>query len=78
MQGTLIQSLVQGDPTCHGATKPVYHNYWDGALEPVSHNYWSVQALEPMLRNKSRQHNEKPTHCKSSAPLQLEKSLCSN
>jgi len=27
MQGTPIQSLVQGNPTCHGTTKPVYHNY---------------------------------------------------
>ena len=27
MQGTQVQSLVQEDPTCHGATKPVRHNY---------------------------------------------------
>ena len=27
MQGTRVQSLVQEDPTCHGATKPVHHNY---------------------------------------------------
>ena len=27
MQGTRIQSLVQEDPTCRGATKPVRHNY---------------------------------------------------
>ena len=27
MQGTGVQSLVQEDPTCHGATKPVRHNY---------------------------------------------------
>ena len=27
MQGTLIASLVREDPTCHGATKPVCHNY---------------------------------------------------
>ena len=27
MQGTRVQVLVQGDPTCHGATKPVRHNY---------------------------------------------------
>ena len=27
MQGTQVRSLVQEDPTCHGATKPVRHNY---------------------------------------------------
>ena len=27
MQGTWVQALVQEDPTCHGATKPVSHNY---------------------------------------------------
>ena len=27
MQGTRIQALVQEDPTCHGATKPMHHNY---------------------------------------------------
>ena len=27
MQGTQVQSLVQKDPTCRGATKPMCHNY---------------------------------------------------
>ena len=27
MQGTQVRALVQEDPTCHGATKPVHHNY---------------------------------------------------
>ena len=27
MQGTWVQVLVREDPTCHGATKPVCHNY---------------------------------------------------
>ena len=27
MQGTWVRSLVQEDPTCCGATKPVRHNY---------------------------------------------------
>ena len=27
MQGTQVRSLVQEDPTCRGATKPVRHNY---------------------------------------------------
>ena len=27
MQGTQVRALVQEDPTCHGATKPMHHNY---------------------------------------------------
>ena len=27
MQGTRVRSLVREGPTCHGATKPVCHNY---------------------------------------------------
>ena len=27
MQGTRVQSLVWEDPTCHGATKPLCHDY---------------------------------------------------
>ena len=27
MQGTWVRALVREDPTCHGATKPVGHNY---------------------------------------------------
>ena len=34
MQGAWVRSLVQEDPTCWGATKPLCHNYWARALEP--------------------------------------------
>ena len=44
MQGTRVRALLREDPTCHGATKPVCHNYWACALEPASHNYWSPRA----------------------------------
>ena len=27
MQGTRVQALVREDPTCHGATEAVHHNY---------------------------------------------------
>ena len=27
MQGMRVRALVWEDPTCHGATKPVSHNY---------------------------------------------------
>ena len=49
MQGTQVQSQVQEDPTCHGAAKPMHHNY--GAYN-----------LEPVLCNKRSHRNEKPTH----------------
>ena len=70
MQWTQVQPLVQGDPTCRGATKSVHHNYWACALEPRSHNYWAHMLqllkpahLEPVLWNKSSHLNEKPKHC---------------
>ena len=39
MQGTQVRALVREDPTCHGATKPVHHNYLACTLEPTSHSY---------------------------------------
>ena len=69
MQGTRVRALVQEDPTCRRATKPVRHNYWACTLEPASHNYWAhmpqllkPRRLEPVLRNKRSHCNEKPTH----------------
>ena len=68
MQGT-PSSLVWEDATCHGATKPVRHNYWACALEPMSHNYWACvpqllksACLEPVLRNKRNHRSEQPAH----------------
>ena len=53
MQGTGVWALVQEDPTCHGATKPVRPNYWACALEPVSHSYRAhvPQLLKPIHHN---------------------------
>ena len=69
MQGTRVRTLVQEDPTCRGATKPVRHNSWACALEPASHNYWAHEPqllkparLEPVLCNKRSRRNEKPAH----------------
>ena len=47
MHGTQVRSLVQGDPTCHGATKPVHHNYWACALELRAA---TTEAREPRAR----------------------------
>ena len=70
MQGMWVRALVQEDPTCRGATKPVRHKYWACALEPGSHNYWARMAqlwkpacLEPVLCDKRSHRNEKPAHC---------------
>ena len=63
-QGTQVWALVWEDPTCHGAAKPVRHNYWACAPEPTSHNYWARVSqllkpmdLEPLLRNKRSPHS---------------------
>ena len=48
-QETPVQSLVQEDPTCRRATKPMCHHY--GAC-----------ALQPVLCNKRGHHDEKPAH----------------
>ena len=49
-QGTKVSSLVQKDPTCHGATKACMPQL----LKPV--------CLEPMICNKGNHRNEKPMH----------------
>ena len=49
MQGTQVWSLVWEDPTCHGTTKS------------VCHNYWSPRAPEPVFWNKRSYCSEKPT-----------------
>ena len=57
MQGTRVQALVQEDPTCRGATKPMRHNYWahmPQLLKPAR--------LEPELHNKTSHCKEKPAH----------------
>ena len=68
MQGTQVWALVQEDPTCCRATKPVRHNYWDCALQPASHSYWArvpqllkPARLEPTLHKRSHR-KEKPAH----------------
>ena len=57
MQGTGVLSLVREDPTCHGATKPVRHNYWAHLPQLLK----SVR-LEPVLRNKRSHCDKTPAH----------------
>ena len=44
MQETLVQSLVQEDPTCLGTTKPVCHNFWACALQQEKLLQWEADA----------------------------------
>ena len=61
MQGTQVQALVQEDPICRGATKPVHHNYWACTLEPTSHNYWArATAIEAHVPRACAPQQEKP------------------
>ena len=63
MQGTWVRALVREDSTCHGATKPMHHNYWahmPQLLKPAR--------LGPMLHNKRSHRNEKPAHCSEEQP----------
>ena len=62
VQGTSVQFLVWEDPTCCGATEPVFHNYWTYALEPASCNYWRPWTLGPVLCKKRNYSNEKLKH----------------
>ena len=74
MQGTLVPSLIWGDPTCFGAT------------EPMHHSYWSPCTLEPMLRNEkpfqweacALQQRVDPTYCNKDPPNKINKFILKN
>ena len=70
MQGTRVRALVQEDPTCRGATKPVRHNCWACALEPASHNCWSLHAAttEANAPRARAPQQEKPLQWEARAP----------
>ena len=72
MQGTVVWALVQEDPTCCRATKPVRHNYWACALEAVSHNYWSpcTTTTEAHMPRAHAPQQEKPPQWEARAQQQ--------
>ena len=52
MQGTWVRALVQEDPTCRRATKPMRHSYWSlhsRAREPqlLSSRATTTEARKP-------------------------------
>ena len=57
MQGTWVRALVQEDPICCGATKPMCLR--SRACEP---QLLKSACIEPMLRSKRSHRNEKPMH----------------
>ena len=57
MQGTRVRSLIQGNPSCLGATKP------------VCHRSWSPRALKPVLHKNRSYWHKKPPHCNEEQPL---------
>ena len=72
MQETQVPSLVQEDPTCREAAKPVHHNYGACALEPGKQDY-SAHVPQLLRPTHSRAHVLQQE--RSSSSLQLEKSL---
>ena len=75
-QWSQVQSLVQEDSTCHGATKPICYNYWTSILKPTSHNYWSPCTCAWGLCPTTREATARNPHtAMKSSPslLQLEK-----
>ena len=62
MQESQVRSLIQEDPTCLRAAKPVYHNCWACALASGSHSYWAhmPQLLKPACPRACAPQQEKP------------------
>ena len=53
VQGTRVRALAWEDPTCHGATRPVSHNYWacvSGACAPRQERPRQWEARAPRWR----------------------------
>ena len=69
---TQVSSLIQEDPTCCKATKPVRRNHWAGAPEPGSCHDW---AHEPQLLKPVAQ---EPVLCQQEEPLQRKAPAHSN
>ena len=58
MQGTQARSLAREDPTCHGATKPVRHNYRAHTLQLLSPCTATTEAHTP--RDRALQQEKSP------------------
>ena len=74
-ESTQFQSLIEKNPTCQGATKPMHHSYWDCAPEPGSCNYWAhLQKIRlPVLPRAHDPQQQKPPQWEARA-LQVKSS----
>ena len=83
---TGVQSLIQKDSRCHGATQPIGHNYWASGARAQEPQLSSLLATTTEARcpQACASQQKKPLRSLSSAmktsphSLQLEKSPCSN
>ena len=64
---TRVRALVQEDPTCRGATKPVRHNYWAREPQLLSHNF-SATTTEASTPRACALQQEKPPQWEAHAP----------
>ena len=64
IQGTRVQSLVQEDSTCLGATKPMNYNYWACKLQLLR-----PRCLESVLHKRSHCNEKSVHHVKEQPPL---------
>ena len=71
MQGTRVWYLVREDPICHGATKPMHHNYWGPCTETTE-----ARAHVPQLLSLSAATTD--AHTPRARALQLEKPMHHN
>ena len=55
VQGTQIRALVWEDPTRHGATKPMCHNYWAREPQLLSPRATTTEARMPRARGPKRE-----------------------
>ena len=86
MQKTQVRSLIRGDPTCHGAAKPVCHNCQACAPEPGHVLSPRPQLLKPGYPRAHGPQQEKPSQQEACTPQlesglhwpQLDKSCCSS
>ena len=65
--GTQVQFLVQEDSTCCGTMK-LAHQLLNLCSRPHKPQLPEPLSLEPMLRNRRRHHNEKPSHRNKEEP----------
>ena len=81
MQGTRVSSLVQEDPTCHAATKPVSSNYWALKLQLLKPTCPRAHALQyenpPKWETLTLQLESSPDSDMRESPCVPMRTLCS-